>query len=131
MTNRERYKRAASYINPKKPFSAEEIMERAEKTGEENKTSTTTIKRMFIAACVVLSFMIVLPTVAYAADLGGFRQTVKLWLYGRQSDVTVEQIGDGQFRMTYPDGRQVEWESDWVRDDGTYGNTLENLVASM
>ena len=57
-------------------------------------------KVSLLCAAVILIFSI--STVCYAADVGGLRRTIQLWIHGDQTDAIME-IQDGQYQVTYED----------------------------
>ncbi|MBR4231636.1 MAG: hypothetical protein IKR95_00320 [Oscillospiraceae bacterium] len=100
MTNRERYKNAAELVKPSgsldtMAYVEEQIMNR-KKTRRPLRTLIT------VCACVVL--VLALCVTAYAADLGGVRHSIKVWLHGDVTEVTIEQVGEYEYLVTYPDG---------------------------
>ena len=98
MKNHEKYKRAAGLVRPSTQMNILNYVE--EKTMKKNRRPL----RTFAVACGAVVLAMALAVGAYAADVGGFRQTVNLWLHGDITEVTIEQIGEGQFEVTYPDG---------------------------
>ena len=94
MTERERYKRMFSVIRPSADFTWEATeMKRGRKSG-----------KVLVAVCIALALMIGSVTVAYAADLGGFRQMVQVWIKGERQDLEIEQIDEGHFQWTDENG---------------------------
>lgn len=100
MTNRERYKNAAELVKPSgsldtMAYVEEQIMNR-KKTRRPLRTLIT------VCACVVL--VLALCVTAYAADIGGVRRSINVWLHGDLTEVTIEQVSEYEYRITYPDG---------------------------
>ena len=104
MNNREKYIQAYSAIEPSADF-ARKVLEEAEKmnnTGRKKFNSTYKRKAVVVAASFIMVFS--LTTGAYAANVGGFKSNVQSWLYGEATQVQVEQIGEYEYEITYPDG---------------------------
>ncbi len=55
-----------------------------------------------LAACAAIILVLALATAAYAADVGGVRRTVQLWLHGDQTDAVLV-IEDGSYNLYYTD----------------------------
>ena len=102
MTNKEKYQRTFSTLHA------------SENCLEEIKTMKTTNKRYvskLAAVCAAAVMVLALASAAYAADVGGIRQTVQLWLRGEQIDAVFESNGNGEYTMTYTDEDGVVHES--------------------
>lgn len=95
MTNHEKYQKAFSYIRPESDL-VNRILE--EKNMKEN--------HRFLPRLAVVCTMLICLTI------GGFAavrtSTVQSWLYGRPADITIEEISEGHYLLTYPDGSQRE-----------------------
>lgn len=87
MTNREQYKRTFRALHPSQSFSVE--------VSTMNSSKKLTFPRPVAVTLAVCILVIGTLTVAYAADIGGFRETVRVWFNGEQYDVHVEQTEDG------------------------------------
>lgn len=60
------------------------------------------------SAVLVAAVLFVVGVVgAYAADIGGFRHTVQLWLYGEQVEITVSGV-DGSYQIEDSDGEVIQ-----------------------
>ncbi|MCH5351939.1 MAG: hypothetical protein J1E06_00480 [Acutalibacter sp.] len=94
MTEREQYKRMFSVIRPSPDFSLEVT---------EMKTGRKSV-RALVAVCIAILLVIGSVTVAYAADLGGFRQMVQVWIKGERQVIEIEQVGEGHFQWTDENG---------------------------
>lgn len=57
-------------------------------------------KLVFLCAAVILIFS--MTTVCYAADIGGIRRTIQLWIHGDQTTAVMD-IQNGQYTLTYED----------------------------
>ncbi len=93
MTNKERYQRAFSALHASEDFLME--VTPMKRTGKVR-------KNRIVALCAVIALMAVLATAAYAADVGGIRRTVQLWIHGDQTDAILE-VEDGSYTVTYED----------------------------
>ena len=98
---RERYRRSAMPIQPLKTLYPEDLMEE----GPVRKRRFGMKRITVIAAAIIMIFA--LSAVSYAADVGGFKGTVDLWLYGEPVNVEIEINDDGTYTATYPDGREM------------------------
>lgn len=109
MTNKEKYRQAFSAIHASADFTKEL------KEMEQNKKPTKRIRFSAVAACLTACILVLsCATVAYAADFGGFRQTVQLLIRGGKA--TVQLDGQGNYAIDYvdEDGKKVH------RDVRTY-----------
>ena len=97
MTNHERYRRAAGLIRPSREMNTKHYVE--EKMMK-NKRSF----RPLATVCATLVLVLALGVGAYAANVGGLRSSVNVWLHGDVTEVSIEQVGEGQYEITYPDG---------------------------
>lgn len=114
MTNKERYKQAFSALRPSRQISLEvEEMARIEKKHRTN---------MAVAAAIACAVILGGSGTVYAADIGGIRQKLSMWIHGTQTDVMVTDNGgigytfthmeDGELRETGAGGVSIE-------DDGS------------
>lgn len=104
MTNSERYKRAFSTLHTSEDFKAEAVMNR---TGEKNK------RRFVPVLASVLILALGSMSVAYAANIGGFRTMVKVWTGGRQVTGEMQYSTEGTmgtYSLTYSDENGTEHE---------------------
>ena len=124
MTDRERYKKAAGLITPSENMDIMAYVE--EKTMKEKRPAG-----FFKKAGIVLASLIVvlgLGAVAYASDIGGIRRPIRIWLHGDVTEVIIEQVGDGEFELTYPDGHKRE-TGGMVEDGGKMrGVTMDEII---
>ncbi len=93
ITNRERYQRTFSALHA----SGKDVME------------VTTMKQRgkirigkLATACMAFILVLGLTSAAYAADIGGIRRNIQLWIHGDQTDAVIE-IENGQYSLTYED----------------------------
>lgn len=82
MSNKENYKKAFSVLKSSCDFTLEE--KRMEKMKREK------INKNLLTAAAVLFVVVAGSGTAYAADLGGIRETVQMWVHGEQTDVTIK-----------------------------------------
>ena len=93
MTNKERYQRTFSALHASDDFVLE----------AKNMKETKMIRfPKLLAVCAVLILVLGLATAAYAADVGGIRRTVQLWIRGDQTDAVLV-IDNGSYDLTYTD----------------------------
>lgn len=93
MTNKERYKQAFSALHPSVQLSLEaEEMARIQQKHKIN---------IAVAAAIICAVVIGGSGTAYAADIGGIREKLSMWLYGAQTEVEVTDDGDGGYTFTY------------------------------
>ena len=69
---------------------------------ENNKTNSRRIIALVLAACLVFT----LAVTAYAADIGGIRRIIKLWIQGEQTTVTLD-VQEGNYTVTAEDGSPI------------------------
>ena len=98
MTNRERYQRTFSALHASEDFLTE--VHQMKHTGKNG-------KKRIVALIAAVAIIAVLATAAYAADLGGFRRTVQIWLHGDQTDAVLEvnrnEDSTTEYSLTYTD----------------------------
>ena len=97
MTEHERYKNAFSKIRPSGQM---DVLGYVEERTMKNKKMV----RRLATVCASLALIVVCGTGAYAANVGGIQHKMNVWLHGDMTEVTIEQVADGQFEITYPDG---------------------------
>jgi len=102
MTNKEKYQRTFSTLHAS-PDILTEV--------KEMKTNHKVYIGKLAAVCVAAVMVLALAGGAYAADVGGFRQTVQIWLHGGQTDAVFESNGNGEYTLTYTDEDGVEHQS--------------------
>ena len=69
---------------------------------ENNKTNSRRIIGLVLAACLVFT----LAVTAYAADIGGIRRIINLWIQGEQTTVTLD-VQEGNYTVTAEDGSPI------------------------
>lgn len=93
MIDKQQYQRTFGVLHASGDFLKEDITMQTTKHFSMRKVS-------LLCAAVILIFSI--STVCYAADVGGLRRTIQLWIHGDQTDAIME-IQDGQYQVTYED----------------------------
>lgn len=93
MTNKERYKRAFSLLRA----SQHDFME----VKSMNQVKVLPVRRL-IALCAAVVFVVAMATVAYAADIGGIRRTVQIWIHGDQTNAVLDIRGKS-YTLSYED----------------------------
>lgn len=97
MTNRERYKQAFSALHAPNRISLEE--------SNMKKRNLKFNMRPVLAACLCAVILMGCMGAAYAADVGGIRETIRLWIGGRQTEAQVTDTSGGyQFTVPGEDG---------------------------
>lgn len=93
MNNKERYQRAISPLHASKDFLTEV---------QPMKQPHHSLRRG-LTLCAAVITLLAMVTVCYAADVGGIRQIVQIWLLGEEKNATFE-IEDGRYTLTDEDG---------------------------
>ncbi len=94
MTDKERYKRAFSLLRAS-DYSKMEVKSM-------NNVRILPVRRL-VALCAAVALVAAMASVAYAADLGGVRRTIQLWVHGDQTNAVLD-IQGGSYSLTYQDG---------------------------
>ncbi len=95
MSNREQYKKAFSVLQASGEFTLGD-----EKMAVLKKKA---MLRTFAAAACACLVIVGSSRIAYAANVGGIQRTIQLWMYGDQTDVTIDFDGSGNYSMEYTD----------------------------
>jgi hypothetical protein len=95
MSNREQYKKAFSVLQASGDFTLGD-----EKMAVLKKKA---MLRTFAAAACACLVIVGSSRIAYAANVGGIQRTIQLWMYGDQTDVTIDFDGSGNYTMEYTD----------------------------
>lgn len=104
MTNHERFKSA--YKNVKMPDNLQQNLKEMEEMENNGKAiKRTAFIPALLAAAVILAGS---GTVCYAADLGGFRTTVNMWINGNKTPAELTEEQPGQFTVRYTDNSGEE-----------------------
>lgn len=114
MTNKEKYKQAFSAIHSSKDLILEVNMNAVKKHRN---------FRPVVAALVAVVLLMGCFTVAYAADIGGIRQTIQLWIHGNQTDANIVVNLDGTYNLEYTDNdgqaHNITGGGTGIADDGS------------
>lgn len=100
MTNKERYKQAFQALHPSVLLSWE--AEEMKKIQKKHKF------HIAVAAAITCVVVIGVPGTAYAADIGGIREKISIWLYGTEKEADVTGSGNGGYTFTYEHEGQTE-----------------------
>ena len=95
MTNKERYQRAFSALHASGDFMEVKTMDK--------KRSRRYITRL-AAVCAAVALTLAMATAAYAADVGGIKRTVQVWLHGELTNATLDIQGD-EYTLDYTDSQ--------------------------
>ena len=106
MTNKERYQRAFAPLHASAVFMEVTSMKKTRKY----------IPRAAVI-CVAIVLVLALAATAYAADLGGIRSSVRVWLRGEPMDAALYIQGD-KYTVTSEDGTQTYGGGMAVGTDG-------------
>lgn len=129
MTDREKIRRALGPLHA----SAETVTEVITMTSHQPKRAMKP-KRAF-SFCLAAALVLALCSVAYAADLGGIKTTVKIWFGGKQTEAEFTAEG-GSYTLTFTDengethergGGGVAREDDGTERPLTAGELAETL----
>lgn len=93
MTNRERYQRSFSTLQPSRAWNMEEPNMKP--------TKRRLLPRFILVTAVVVLVMAMMAT-AYAANVGGIQRTIQVWLHGDQTAAVLD-IQNGEYTLTYTD----------------------------
>lgn len=94
MTNKERYKEAFGVLRPNTQFLEVEPM----------KKQMITVKRNRVLALVaVVAVLLAAAVGVYAADIGGIRQSIRIWARGEVLDISVSDNENGGYDFLYTD----------------------------
>ena len=94
MTDKERYKRTFSLLRA----SQEDFME----VKAMNDNVRILPVRKLAALCAAVVLVVAMATVAYAADVGGIRRAVQIWVHGDQTNAVLDIRGNS-YNLSYED----------------------------
>ena len=121
MTNEARYKRAFSTLHASGNFMEVKTM---------NNTGKRYIPRL-AAVCAAAALVLALAGGAYAADVGGVRHAVQIWLHGDLTNAALDIQGgeytDGQGNAQERGGGGIVMEADGTERALTEGEIVEQL----
>lgn len=128
MISRDDYKRAVSGMEPSAGF-ADRVLKEAEKDMNTNRRRRS--GRPFLVICAAVVLVLALGAIAYATDIGGVRENVNTWLYGEPVQVDIEQTGEYEYTITYPDGYQRQSGGIAYEKDGPRPLTVDEIIEEM
>lgn len=110
MTNRERYKQAFSALHASDDISLE--------VNGMKKANLKFSMKPVLAVCLCVAVLVSCAGAAYAADLGGIRETIRVWFGGKQVDATVTENEDGYGFTVHLDGETKTFGGGGVAIEG-------------
>ncbi len=123
MKNSEKYKKAAGLVN--NPSSEMKILEYVE---EHSMKKTGFNFRKIAAVCASLVIAMTLGITAYASDFIGIRHNIKTWLHGDLAEVTIKEVSEGNFEVTYSDGKTRSCGGMAYEGDEARGLTMDEMI---
>lgn len=93
MIDKQQYQRTFGVLHASGDFLEEDLTMHA--------TNRFPVRKM-ISLCAAVIVILSMATVCYAADVGGIRRTVQIWIHGDQTSAVMD-IGNGQYTLTYED----------------------------
>lgn len=114
MTDKERYQRTFSLLQA----SPKKLMEVKTMNRDNTVVKLVPVRRL-MSLCAAALLLAAMASVAYAADIGGIRRTIRLWIHGDPTDAVLE-VRDGGYSLTYQDDKGEE------KDIGGGGVAIEN-----
>ena len=109
-------------------FSEEDFGHPPERTTnmESKNINSRRIIGLVLAACLVFTFAVT----AYAADIGGIRRLIQIWLYGEQTTAVLD-VQNGQYTLTEEDGSFMQGGGHikgMLLDEASKKTVLDNLA---
>ena len=95
MTNKEKYQRTFGLLHASGDFLKEDFAMQSTKFFPLRKA---------VILCAAVILILCMATVCYAADVGGIRRTVQIWIHGDQTSAVMD-IQNGQYTLTYEDAQ--------------------------
>ena len=130
-TNTERYRVAFDSLHLSEDFEAR----LAESLTNKKENEDMNIRNFFNAGRAAAAAAVVLltcGTVCYAADAGGLRTTISMWLNGRNESLEVTDRGDGVYSWTDAQGTTHNLGGYVIEDGGEVtAMSAEEMAASM
>lgn len=93
MSNKEKYQRAFGALHSSRDYSLEV---------KDMKKRGFVIPRVAVASFAVVALLGISSGTAYAMDLGGIQETIRIWIHGREA-TAVMNLDDGVYTITYTD----------------------------
>lgn len=94
MIDKQQYQRTFGVLHASGDFLKEELPMKAPKKHVP--------MRKAVLVCAVLALIFSLGTACYAADVGGIRRTVQVWIHGEQTDAVMD-VQNGQYTLQIKD----------------------------
>lgn len=94
MIDKQQYQRTFGVLHASGDFLKEELLMKAPKKYVPMGKA--------VLVCAVLALIFSLGTACYAADVGGIRRTVQVWIHGEQTDAVMD-IQNGQYTLQIKD----------------------------
>ncbi|MCR5783743.1 MAG: hypothetical protein K6G90_13530 [Clostridia bacterium] len=100
MTDREKYKKTFSALQPERDY-----LEKINNTGviKMNERRRVSVPKLLAACIVIIAVIAALSAAAYAVDLGGIQRKIQIWTRGELTDVELNITTDGQYTVSYTD----------------------------
>ena len=93
MIDKQQYQRTFGVLHASGDFLKEDLTMHA--------TNHFPVRKM-ISLCAAVIVILSMATVCYAADVGGIRRTVQIWIHGDQTSAVMD-IENGQYTLNYED----------------------------
>ena len=97
MTDKERYKRTFSLLRASQLEFKEEMTM--------SKTKILPVRRL-VSLCAAAVMIAAMASVAYAADVGGIRRAVEIWIHGDRTNAVLE-VKEGSYTLKNDQGETV------------------------
>ena len=117
MNNSERYKAGFDNLHLSDDFRTR-LSERLEKEREDEKVKNISFWNISRVAAAIAVCTIACGSVCYAADVGGIRTNIQLWINGKNENVEVTDMGDGSYTWTDQNGEEHGFGGFTATDDG-------------
>lgn len=98
MTDKERYKRTFSLLRASQLEFKEEMTM--------NKTKILPVRRL-VSLCAAALMIAAMASVAYAADVGGIRRVVEIWIHGDRTNAVLE-VKEKSYTLKNDQGETVQ-----------------------
>ncbi len=114
MTNKERYKSAFSHIHASGDYCKGVL------TMNKTKAGKFRIPKLAVV-CLVVCLALGATGICYAANVGGIRQQIQVWIHGDPMDAEITFQGDGTYQLEFQDadGNTVSQGGGGVALDGS------------
>ena len=130
MTNSELYKASFDKLHLSGDFEAR-LAAGLEKEREENKVNNIRVFGLGRVAAAAIVLTLTCGSVCYAADLGGIRTRLQLWINGLDKNVEVTDMGDGSFVWTDENGENHGFGGVSETEDGRITTMPANDMSEL